>query len=86
MSANLMSQADLHQCLVSITPVELQGMRLLKERPHVLATSQAIPRQQLVEAVTELIAYTDQCSAAAHKLAGIGPVPLKAVSVLEFGV
>lgn len=86
MFTNLMSQVDLHQCLVSIAPVELQGMRLLKERPYVLSASQAIPRQQLVEAVTELIAYTDQCTAAAHKLAGIGPVPLRAVSVLEFGI
>ncbi|MFZ2880442.1 MAG: hypothetical protein WA009_12950 [Phototrophicaceae bacterium] len=86
MSANLMSQADLQRCLASIAPVELLGMRLLKERPHVLSPSQAIPRQQLVEAVTELIAYTDQCSEAARKLAGIGPVPLKAVSVREFGV
>lgn len=81
-----MSQDDLHQCLVSIAPVELQGMRLLKERPHVLSVSHPVPRQQLVEAVIELIAYTDHCSEAAHKLAGIGPVPLKAVSVVEFGV
>ncbi|KXK49204.1 MAG: hypothetical protein UZ13_03239 [Chloroflexi bacterium OLB13] len=86
MSATLMSQDDLHLCLASIAPVELQGMRLLKERPHVLSASKAIPRPQLVDAVTELIAYTDQCAAAAHKLAGIGPVPLKAVSVLEFGI
>jgi hypothetical protein len=81
-----MSQQDLQRCLASIAPVELTGMRLLKQRPHFLSASQPIPRQQLVEAVKQMIDYTDQCAAAAWKLASIGPVPLTAVSVLEFGL
>jgi hypothetical protein len=77
---------ELHQCLATITPVELAGMRLLKERPHFLFASQAIPREQLIEAVTELIGYTDRCAVASSKLAGLPPVSLTAATVLEFGL
>lgn len=77
---------ELHRCLVSIAPVDLTGMRLLKERPHFLFGSEQIPRQQLVEAVTEMIGYTDRCAAASAKLAGLPPVPLTTATVLEFGL
>ena len=77
---------ELHRCLASIAPVELEGMRLLKERPHFLFGSQQIPRDQLVEAVTELISYTECCAAASTKLAGLAPVPVTTATVLEFGL
>jgi hypothetical protein len=77
---------ELHRYLAFIAPVELQGMRLLKERPHFLFGSEQIPRDQLVEAVTEMISYTDRCAAAAVKLANLAPVPLTSATVLEFGI
>lgn len=77
---------ELHRCLASIAPVELEGMRLLKERPHFLFRSEQIPRDQLVEAVTEMIGYTDRCAAASNKLANLAPVPLTSTTVLEFGI
>ena len=76
----------LHECLASIVPIELEGMRLLKEWPHFLFGSEPIPREQLVEAVTELIDYTGRCAAASTALAGLAPVPLTAATVLEFGL
>jgi hypothetical protein len=76
---------ELYRCLASIAPVELEGMRLLNERPHFFA-SQPIPREQLIEAVTEMISYTDRCAAASTKLAGLAPVPLTTATVLEFGL
>ena len=86
MALSSFTMDDLYRCLTSIAPVELEGMRLLKERPHFLFGSQQIPRQQLVEAVTELIGYTDRCAAASAKLAGLGPVPLTAATVPELGI
>jgi hypothetical protein len=77
---------ELHRCLESIAPVELEGMRLLKERPHFLFASEPIAREQLVEAVAELIDYTGRCAAASTALAGLAPVPLTVATVLEFGL
>jgi hypothetical protein len=86
MALSSFTMDDLHRCLTAIAPVELEGIRLLKERPHFLFASEQIPRQQLVEAVTELIGYTDRCAAASAKLAGLAPAPLTAATVLEFGL
>lgn len=86
MPLHTLSLEALRDCLASTAPVELEGMRLLKERPHFLSGSLQIPREQLVAAVTELIEYTDQCAAAARKLADVGPVPLTSTTILEFGL
>lgn len=86
MALSSFAMDELHRCLASIAPVELEGMRLLKERPHFLFASEEIPREQLVEAVTELISYTDQCATASAKLAGLAPVPLTVATVIEFGL
>jgi hypothetical protein len=68
-------------------------MALLRERrphgqffPQLEGGQQGIPRDQLVEAVTELIGYTERCAAASVKLAGLAPVPVTAAPVLEFGL
>lgn len=86
MALSSFTMDDLHRCLTSIAPVELEGMRLLKERPHFLFGSEQIPRKQLVEAVTELIDYTGRCTAASSALAALAPMPLTAATVLEFGL
>ena len=77
---------ELHLCLSSIAPVELKGMGLLREQPHLLTGTARLPRETLVEAVTELVAYTGRCAAAARQLANLAPIPLLTASVLEFGV
>lgn len=77
---------DLQRCLLSIAPVELKGMGLLREQPHLITGAARLPRETLVEAVTELVAYTGRCAAAARQLANLTPIPLLTASVLEFGV
>ncbi|GIK76124.1 hypothetical protein FBR02_00080 [Anaerolineae bacterium CFX9] len=75
----------LRDCLLSITPVELKGMGLLAQQPHLITGTARLPRETLVEAVTELVAYTGRCTAAARHLANLTPIPLLTASVLEFG-
>lgn len=77
---------DLRACLASIAPVELKGMGLLREQPHLIAGSARIPRPQLVEAVTEIVAYTGRCATAARQLANLTPVPILTARVWEFGL
>lgn len=77
---------DLRGCLASVAPVELKGMRLLETQPHLIAGTARIPRAELVEAVTEIVAYTGRCASAARQLASLPPVPLLSVSIPEFGL
>jgi hypothetical protein len=75
---------DLLACLAGITPVDLKGMGLLRAQPHLLAGTAPIPRSQLVEAVTEIVAYVGRCAAAAQQLAQLTPIPIRAVSIVEY--
>jgi hypothetical protein len=77
---------DLHGCLTSAALLELKGMGLLKERPHLLLGGQPIPRGELVEAVAEIVAYTGRCRDAARQLADLPPIPLLGVNLWEFGL
>ena len=77
---------DLRGCLTSIAPLDLKGMRLLKERPHLLLGGQLIPRGELVEAVAEIVAYTGRCRDAARQLADLPPILLLGVNLWEFGL
>lgn len=77
---------ELRHCLLSIAPVELKGMGLLREQPHLITGTARIPRETLVEAVTEIVAYTGRCAAAARQLANLTSIPLLNASVLEFGI
>lgn len=86
MSGVSFSLDDLRDCLASIAPVELKGMGLLAQQPHLITGTVRIPRETLVEAVTELVAYTGRCAAAARQLATLAPNPLLNARVLEFGV
>jgi hypothetical protein len=87
MSSRIVSLHGLRDCLSSAAPVELDGMRLLKERPQFLLEAlPTVPRERLVAAVTEIIDYTGRCMAAAQKLATVPPVPLTAATVPEFGL
>ena len=86
MSENMLTLENLRGCLASAAPLELKGMRLLKERPHLMTASHPIPRHLVVEAVTEIVAYTERCTAAARQLANLSPIPLLTISLLEFGL
>lgn len=77
---------DLHYCLSSIAPVELKGMGLLREQPHLITGAARLPRETLVEAVTELVAYTGRCAMAARQLTGLSPIALMEHVVLEYGL
>ncbi|MBL8166361.1 MAG: hypothetical protein JNJ61_30530 [Anaerolineae bacterium] len=74
----------LRTCLAGIAPVELQGMGLLRAQPHLLAGNAVIPPSHLVEAVTEIVAYTGRCTAAARQLAQITPIPIRAIGIVEY--
>lgn len=69
-----------------LEPVDLKGMGLLREQPHLLGGFAQVARPQLVEAVTEIVAYTGRCAAAARSLATLTPIPILTVSIPEFGI
>jgi hypothetical protein len=39
-----------------------------------------------VDAVTEIIAYTERCAATARHLARLTPIPLTTISLVEFAL
>lgn len=73
-------------CIASTAPLELKGMGLLREQPRLIAGFASVPRAQIVEAVTEIVAYTGRCAAAARSLASLTPIPLMNALVWEFGI
>lgn len=76
---------DLCACLAATAPVELLGMTLLRQgSPQLLPSN--VPREVLRDAVTEIIAYTGRCVAAADRLSNLAPVPLLHVVLPEFGL
>ena len=89
--------SSLRDCLAGIPPVELKGMALLREAKSHERPPQGqffplpggeprIPRESIVEAVAELIAYGERCRRAAQQLATLAPIPLTAFSILEYGL
>ena len=77
---------DLMTCLSAIEPLELKGMGLLREQPQLISGTARIPRPQLIEAVTEIVAYTGRCAEAARSVSNLKPIPLLTVSIGEFGL
>jgi hypothetical protein len=79
---------SLRDCLASLPPVELKGMALLRERPpdESFFPPLAMPRAVIAEAVTELVAYTQQSQHAAAQLAKLAPIPLTILSLLDYGL
>lgn len=77
---------ELMSCIASTAPLELKGMGLLREQPRLIAGFASVPRAQIVEAVTEIVAYTGRCAAAARSLASLTPILLMNALVWEFGI
>jgi hypothetical protein len=85
---NLHSKAiPLYEVFAQLTAVELKGMTLLRERQSSPGFFPAhIPRETLVEAVTEITAYTQRCVQVRNVLAQLGPVPLIDQTITEYGL
>ncbi|MBI1281314.1 MAG: hypothetical protein GC179_24520 [Anaerolineaceae bacterium] len=80
---------SLRDCLTQIEPVQLLGMELLKQHsahPQGHWFPAGIPRNQMVDAVTELVGYTRRCAYAAEQISHLTSVPLTSVFNLEFGL
>jgi len=76
---------DLRACLAAMPPVELLGMTLLRQGSPQLYPAD-VPRDTLREAVTEIVAYTGRCTAAAQRLSNLMPIPLLHISFPEYAL
>jgi hypothetical protein len=85
MSSMGMTHHDLCACLTAVAPCELLGMTLLRQGSPQLFPAD-VPCDVLREAVTEIVAYTGRCAAAARRLADLSPIPLVQVVIPEFGL
>lgn len=78
--------AQLVECLEQIPPAELKGLELLRRLR--LQSGEWFPAgassEEVIEATTQLIAYTQMCSAAAARLEKLTPVILTSISIMEF--
>ena len=80
---------SLRDCLAQIEPVQLLGMELLKQHsahPQRQWFPVGIPRNQMVDAVTELVGYTRRCAYAANQINHLTSLPLTSISIVEFGI
>ncbi len=77
---------NLVNCLAQIPPAEIKGLELLRRLR--LQTGEWFPAgaasEEVIEATTQLIAYTHVCSAAAARLEKLTPVILTEVAMVEF--
>jgi len=80
------SQAVLMRVLATLPPHKLKGTALLHEyRIDGNLFPVDVPRDELREAVAEMVAYAEASRAAARRLADLRPVPLTGVE-LGFGL
>jgi len=87
MSAAGWTLDSLRECLLAIPAVELKGMALLREcRSNSGFFPVGIARTTMIEAVTEITAYTGQSRRMADALAHLTPIPLRGQVVLEYGL
>jgi len=73
----------LRACLSALPPLDLSAIQRLRQQPSLLMGALHLPRAQLVEAVTELVAYSSRCVAAARQLAPLTPVPVRTVGIVD---
>lgn len=76
----------LSEIIMSVSPINLLGMRLLKMCPQPGLYPTDLPRETLKEAVSEIVDYTGRCAAAARRLSHLAPIPLTTIPILEFGL
>ncbi|MAS35637.1 MAG: hypothetical protein CL610_16625 [Anaerolineaceae bacterium] len=76
----------IHDSLMALPPAGLLGMHLFQTHAAVNLFPTGIAGEQLVNAVTELVAYGERCRAALGHLSHLTPIPLTSISALEFGL
>ncbi len=87
MRANGWTVQTLRDCLLTIPAVELKGTALLREcRPNGGFFPTGIPRETLIEAMTEIVAYTERSRRMGEALANLAPIHLLTQPVLEYGL
>ncbi len=81
-----MTLNQLINCLVVLPPADLKGLDLLRRLR--LQTGEWFPAgassEEVIEATTQLIAYTQLCSSAANRLEKLTPMILTQVAMVEF--
>jgi hypothetical protein len=74
-------------CLLTVPPLELKGMALLRQcHPTAGFFPSDVPRSALIDAIVEITAYTARSQHAAEALRNLAPVPLRSISVVEYGL
>jgi len=82
-----MTTKNLCDCLAHLEPVDLLGMRLLKQAcPSSGLYPSDISHETLTQAVTEIVAYTERSVQTARHLRDLAPIPLTTIQILEFGL
>ena len=81
MGDGVMILDGLCECLRMTEDVDLLGMRLMQAYPLSHLGAQQIPREQLKEAVIEVIDYTTRCQQVADRLRQLEPIALTSVIV-----
>lgn len=70
-----MTLTSLVECLASVEPVELEGMRLLKAHSGTGLMPQ-LPREKIKTAMIEIIEYTGRCQKTLGRLKKLTAIPL----------
>ena len=81
-----MTAETLRDCLLNLPPLELLGMKLLRDSPHAGLFPADVPRQTLKAAVVEMIDYGERCQSAAQRLSKLTPVPVTGVDLWEYAL
>ena len=76
--------------LNDLPPLELHGMHLLKQvRPTAgsfFPSLTGIHRDELRQATSELITYTNHCHQMGYRLSDLQPVPITSFIITDFGL
>ncbi len=87
MGAGSLSLTALHDCLAGLEPAKLLGMDLLRQaHPASGQLPNPIPREMMVKAVSQIIAYTARCEVALDRVRCLSPVPLITLTQWEYGL
>ena len=71
------------ECLLGAEPFELKGTQLLRQgRVPGALFAQGVPREALLDAVNEVVAYSERCAAATRRLSALPSVPLQSGEVI----
>lgn len=82
-----MTSQQLVNILGGLEPMELKGLALVREcQPAPGQWFPKAPLDKVIEATLEMADYAIAANRIANKLAQLKPVPVRTVSVLEFGL